>query len=127
MTPTQIIGDLLILAGALAFLVGAIGLLRLPDLYSRLNGVTISGAFGPALILIGLLVQQPSVGNALKVGLALVIQLATSAVGGSAMARAGYLTGAPQAKETRFDDLVVELDEQAGEEHPGYSRPDTDS
>lgn len=127
MTPTQIIGDLLILAGALAFLVGAIGLLRLPDLYSRLNGVTISGAFGPALILIGLLVQQPSLGNALKVGLALVIQLATSAVGGSAMARAGYLTGSPQAEETRFDDLVVELDEQAGEEHPGRSRSDTDS
>lgn len=126
MTLTQIIGDLLILAGALAFLVGAIGLLRLPDLYSRLNGVTISGAFGPTLILIGLLVQQPSLGNALKVGLALVIQLATGAVGGSAMARAGYLTGAPQAEETRFDDLVVELDEQAGKEHPGHSRSETD-
>ncbi|WP_017613924.1 monovalent cation/H(+) antiporter subunit G [Nocardiopsis salina] len=124
----ELAGDLLMLAGALTFLVGALGMLRLPDMYSRLSGVTVSGASGTALILIGLLVHQPSWMNMLKVALALVIQLATTAVGGSAMARAGYLTGAPKADSTLFDDLVVEAEEDTNsEEHPGHTRPDNDS
>lgn len=119
------VGDLFMLVGALVFLIGAVGLLRLPDLYTRLSGVTVSGAFGTGLILIGLLIHQPSWGNMLKVGLALGIQLATTAVGGSAMARAGYLTGAPKAPETRFDDLAAEAESGTDPEaHPGQSRPD---
>ncbi|MBE2998379.1 monovalent cation/H(+) antiporter subunit G [Nocardiopsis sp. HNM0947] len=128
MNTVELVGDLLMLAGALAFLVGALGMMRLPDLYSRLSGVTISGAFGTALILIGLLLHQPSWPNLLKISLALVIQLATTAVGGSAMARAGYLTGSPQAEATLFDDLAVEEGQELDAEgHPGQSRPDNGS
>lgn len=128
MNTVELVGDLLMLAGAVAFLVGAVGMMRLPDLYSRLSGVTVSGAFGTALILIGLLLHQPSVVNMLKIGLALVIQLATTAVGGSAMARAGYLTGSPQAEATRFDDLAAEAGREVDAEgHPGQNRPDNGS
>src|SRR5690554_3074003 len=104
----DLIGSVIMFLGALVFLVGALGMLRLPDLYSRLNAVTVSGASGIALVLLGLFLHVPSVSNAVKLGMALVIQLATASVGGSAMARAGYLTGAPQARSTQFDDLAVE-------------------
>lgn len=94
------------IAGALVFLVGAIGLLRLRDFYARLSGVTIAGGLGTALLLLGLLLHHPSVGNAIKIGLALLIQLSTAAVGGNAIVRAGYLTGVKPTEDTKFDDLA---------------------
>lgn len=116
------IGSVLMFFGSLVFLVGALGMLRLPDLYTRLNAVTISGASGIALVLVGLFLHVPTVGNAVKLGLALIIQLATASVGGSAMARAGYLTGAPQAYSTLFDDLAIEEEsDDSSHEHPGHS------
>lgn len=101
-------GDTVMFVGALVFLVSAIGMLRLPDVYSRLSALTIAGSLSTGLVIIGLFLHQPSLGNALKLGLALLIQLVTTAVGGSAMARAGYLIGAPRNKHTLFDDLAVE-------------------
>lgn len=122
------VGDTLMFLGALVFLVGAVGVLRLPDLYSRLSALTIAGALGAGLVIIGLFLHQPSAGNALKLGLALLIQLVTTAVGGTAMARAGYLTGAPRNERTLFDDMAVEGESSpADSRHPGYSRrSDTD-
>ncbi|WP_017604320.1 monovalent cation/H(+) antiporter subunit G [Nocardiopsis alkaliphila] len=106
----EYVGDAVMFLGALVFLVGAVGVIRLPDVYSRLSAVTIAGALGTGLVIIGLFLDQPSMVNALKLGLALVIQLVTTAVGGSAMIRAAYLTSAPLNQHTRFDDLAVEDD-----------------
>ncbi|MCL3859547.1 monovalent cation/H(+) antiporter subunit G [Actinotalea sp. K2] len=101
------VGTGLVLAGALVFAVGALGLVRLPDVYSRLSAVTMAGGLGIALMLIGVLLHFPSPLNTVKVALALLIQLATAAVGGNAMARAAYLTRAPRAAATRFDQLAT--------------------
>lgn len=105
MTPLETASMAFMMAGAVVFLAGAFGLLRLRDFYARLSGVTICGGLAPALILLGLFLDYPTVENAVKLGLALVIQLATAAVGGNAMARAGYLTGTRPTPETAFDDL----------------------
>ncbi|MBR8743877.1 monovalent cation/H(+) antiporter subunit G [Nocardiopsis sp. MG754419] len=122
------VGDVLMFLGAVVFLVGAVGVIRLPDVYSRLSAVTIAGALGTGTVIIGLFLNQPSVGSAFTLGLALLIQLATTAVGGAAMARAGYLTGAPRNEHTRFDDLEAEGEQEtAPERHPGHSRPDDDA
>lgn len=104
------------IAGALVFLVGAVGLLRLRDFYARLSGVTIAASLGTALMLLGLLLDQPSVANALKIGLALLIQLSTAAVGGNALARAGYLTGVKPVEDTQFDDLATPQEDASPEE-----------
>ncbi|MFD7365728.1 monovalent cation/H(+) antiporter subunit G [Nocardiopsis alba] len=106
MSVLNILAVVCMIAGALVFLVGAIGLLRLPDFYARLSGVTVAGALGTALLLLGLLMHYPSVENTIKIGLALLIQLATAAVGGNAIARAGYLTKVKPTEITKFDDLA---------------------
>ncbi|WP_017587735.1 monovalent cation/H(+) antiporter subunit G [Nocardiopsis ganjiahuensis] len=107
MNALDIAGVACMIAGAVVFLVGAIGLIRLRDFYARLSGVSIAGGLGTALLLLGLLLHYPSVENAVKIGLALLIQLATAAVGGNAIARAGYLTGVEPADNTKFDDLAA--------------------
>lgn len=110
-----VLGIVCMIAGAAVFLVGAVGLLRLRDFYARLSGVTIAGALGTALLLLGLLLHYPTVENAIKIGLALLIQLATAAVGGNAIARAGYLTGVEPVEDTKFDDLAATTAENGSE------------
>ncbi|MBQ1079994.1 MULTISPECIES: monovalent cation/H(+) antiporter subunit G [unclassified Nocardiopsis] len=107
MNALDVAGIVCMVAGALVFLVGAVGLLRLQDFYARLSGVGIAGGLGTALVLLGLLLHYPTVENAVKIGLALLIQLATAAVGGNAIARAGYLTGVKPTENTAFDDLAA--------------------
>lgn len=100
-----IIGTILIVLGTAAFVSAAIGVLRLPDLYSRISAITTAAGIGIALIVLGVVLHEPGGLNIPKAALAIVINLATAAVGGHALGRAGYLTGAPLAKQTRFNDL----------------------
>ncbi|GAA1450890.1 monovalent cation/H(+) antiporter subunit G [Nocardiopsis tropica] len=106
MTPLEGLALLCVLAGAAVFAVGAWGLVRLDDFYARLHGVSIAAGLGTPLLLLGLLLWFPTVENAVKIGLALLVQLATAAVGGNALARAGYLAGTPAAPRTRRDALA---------------------
>ncbi|MBO1753375.1 monovalent cation/H(+) antiporter subunit G [Actinotalea sp. BY-33] len=108
------IGTALILLGVAVFALGAFGLLRLPDVYSRLSGVTMAGGLGISLILVGVLMHHPTPLNTAKVALAILIQLGTAAVGGNAMARAGYLTHAQRSAATHHDELAeAEIDPEA--------------
>ena len=54
----DIVSGFLILAGAGFFLTGAIGYLRMPDLFTRLHAASLADTTGMALILIGLAVHQ---------------------------------------------------------------------
>ena len=105
-----------VVVGALVFATGAFGLLRLRDFYARMNALTLAGGLGTALVLLGLLLRFPSLENSLKIGLALLVQLATAAVGGNAMARAGYLAGTPISPITRRDALAEAAVEDRAEE-----------
>lgn len=105
MTVLETAATVCLVVGALVLLVGALGLLRLRDFYARLSGVSVAAGLGTALLLLGLLLYYPSAENAVKIGLALIVQLTTAAVGGNALVRAGYLTGTEPADTTKFDDL----------------------
>jgi multicomponent Na+:H+ antiporter subunit G len=105
--PLSILATGLTLAGVLVFAVGAVGVLRLPDVYARLSAVTVGSGLGLALVLIGLLLHFPTPANAVKIVLAIIIQLSTAAVAGNAVARSGYLTGAPRSPRTHVDELAT--------------------
>jgi len=48
---------LLLLSGGFCMIVGSIGLLRLPDFYTRLHAAGITDTAGPTLTLLGLMLQ----------------------------------------------------------------------
>lgn len=117
MTPLEPIAVACAVTGAAVFAVGALGLIRLRDFYARLYGVAIAASLGTALLLLSLLLWFPSPVNALKIGLALLVQMSTAAVGGNALARAGYLTGTPVDPGTRHDALAAaDPDDPTGED-----------
>jgi len=81
----------LIGAGMLFFLAGSIGVLRLPDLLSRLHALTKADNLGLGLVVLGLLRWAPDIQTALK--LLLVWGLVLLSGGTAAQMIAGRLRG----------------------------------
>ena len=77
----NILTILLLLAGAFFFLAGTIGLLRFPDVYTRLHALTKADNLGLGLLLTGLALQAESWTVVAKLLLIwLLILLASSSV-----------------------------------------------
>jgi multicomponent Na+:H+ antiporter subunit G len=53
----DIVSWLLLSAGAFFFVVGGVGLVRMPDVYTRMHAVSVSDTLGAGLILGGLIMQ----------------------------------------------------------------------
>lgn len=88
-----IVGDLLLAVGGLALLVGAIGLLRLPDFYSRMHAGGVTDTLGAIGILTGLAVLSPDILTALKLLVILIVALFASPASCHALARAAFRSG----------------------------------
>lgn len=93
-----------LVAGGLAFLtVSTVGLLRLPDLYTRTHAVAKSETVGLALIFLGLLFfPQMSWEVGIRLGLVLVFAVLANPTAVHTLARAAKLSGVePMAGRTR--------------------------
>lgn len=101
-----IAGSSLLILGAFVIFSAAVGLVRLPDLYTRTSAIGTAAGLGVAFMIIGVVVIDFSWLNLLKGVLAIVAQLVTSAIGSFALARAGYLTGSRPAPITVPDELA---------------------
>lgn len=89
------IAIILSLVGTFFFLVGTIGLLRLPDFYSRCHATTKCDTLGAIAILIGLAVYTKFSVEAVKVLIICLLVLVTSPTMGHTIARAAYRRGLP--------------------------------
>lgn len=87
----DITSGVLIIGGSLIFLLAGLGLLRLPDMFTRISAIGTAAGVGTAMIVLGVAVQDPSVTNLIKANLAIILQLITSAIGATAVARAAVL------------------------------------
>lgn len=105
MTWVEITGQVLCVLGALVFVASGIGLLRLPDPYTRASSVATAAGVGVALVVAGAAVVQPGWDATAQATIAIVFQVATSAVGGMAIARAAVLSRHRFSPET--DDSVL--------------------
>lgn len=83
----------LILAGSAFAIIGGIGLIRLPDFYTRMHGASITDTLGAGLILAGLAVQAGFTLATVKLLLILVFLLYTSPTSSYALANAAHTGG----------------------------------
>ncbi len=105
MSAWVIVGQTLAVLGALVVLTAALGVVRFPDAYTRISAVGTAGGAGIVLVVLGALLVDPSPADAAKVLAVIVLQLATSAVGSMAIARAARLTRTPMV--TIYDQLTT--------------------
>lgn len=71
----EVISNVLLAAGGLFILSGAVGLLRFPDFYTRVHAAGITDAAGAGLILIGLLLRVDDGGTAVRLVVILLFML----------------------------------------------------
>lgn len=91
----------LIVAGGLGCIVGAVGLIRMPDLYTRMHAASIVDSFGVPMILIGLMIQAGFTLVTAKLFFLLVLLFFTSPVATHALGAAAlHRKVAPQLAPT---------------------------
>ncbi len=77
-----------IIAGSLLLLIGALGLLRLPDFYCRMHAAGIIDTLGAGLLIIGMATQAGLTLVTVKLALIMLLVLFASPVATHALARA---------------------------------------
>ncbi len=90
---SELIGHIIIGIGVAFDLFGTLGLVRLPDVYNRLQAATKCVTLGTCLILIGVAVSAPTGQMISRAIICAVFVLLTSPVGAHALARGAHLGG----------------------------------
>ena len=79
---------LFLLIGSFLCISGGVGLLKFPDFYSRMHAVGVTETLATAMILIGLMLQNPDALVVLKLSLILILTLFISPTASHALAKA---------------------------------------
>lgn len=99
MSLLTLISGILILTGALFTLIGAIGLLRMPDFYTRLHPVGVKDALGLPLILLGIACHTGLTVTTFKLAIIFLFLMFTGPTACHALARAATLEKHPVKKK----------------------------
>ena len=101
MNIVEIIGWVLLISGSLFCAVGGLGLVRMPEFYTRCHGASITDTLGAGLVLIGLMFQDSDPNVKMKLFMILLFLLITSPTAGHALVKAAYARGikAPEGED----------------------------
>lgn len=100
----ELIGSLFILAGAVFLFSAGLGLLRMPDAYTRIQAGTKATTLGNMLVLTGIAFYHP--GWTFKLILVIYFVLMTNPVSSHALSRAAYRIRTPMTSSTITDALA---------------------
>jgi multicomponent Na+:H+ antiporter subunit G len=102
---SELVGSLFILLGAVFLFSAGVGLLRMPDPFTRIQAGTKATTLGAALVMIGLAIYHP--GWSFKLLLVVGFVFVSNPVSSHALARAGHRRGTPMAPGP---DALAEID-----------------
>ena len=84
----SIISDIFLFAGAFFILTGAVGVLRMPDFYTRLHPASISDSLGLPLVIIGVMLRLEPGLITVKLLLLVIFSMIASPTASHALAKA---------------------------------------
>ena len=124
------IGNSLMIVGALFMLLAAVGILRMPDLFMRMQASTKAATLGISCIVVALAVHFGEFEVTIRALAVVVFFFLTAPVAAHMIGRAAYFTGVPLSERTIIDQLRGRYDprthrlesrpaSQSGEEGPG--------
>ncbi|MFO8154327.1 monovalent cation/H(+) antiporter subunit G, partial [Thioalkalivibrio sp.] len=102
----------LLLAGSIFMLIAALGVLRMPDLLTRMHATTKAGVLGAGLTMVAVALHfgtEPVIAKAVAVIAFLIL---TAPVAAHAIGRAGHFVGVPLWENTRVDELQGRYNEE---------------
>ena len=83
----------LLTLGGISVLIGGIGALRMPDLYTRMHAASVTDSIGAILVLTGIMLQAGLSLATIKLAAILLFLLLTSPTASNALAAAAMLAG----------------------------------
>jgi multicomponent Na+:H+ antiporter subunit G len=107
------VGGVVLVLGAVFTLLAAVGVVRLPDLYTRMHAASKAGAVGGGLILIAVAILSQDAAVAIRAIVGVIFLLLTTPVSAHLLARASYLSGYRPCNETVVDELASNKDQNS--------------
>ncbi len=84
---------ILLTLGGISVLIGGIGALRMPNLYTRMHAASVTDSTGAILVLVGIMLQAGLSLATIKLAAILLFLLLTSPTASNALASAALLAG----------------------------------
>ena len=106
----QTVTSFLILTGSVFTFLAAMGILRFPDLFSRMQAATKGSAFGVTCIVLAVAVHFAELGIASRALVTIAFVLLTAPVAAHMIGRAAYFVGVPLWSGTVADELKGHYD-----------------
>lgn len=115
----------LLVVGAFFMLLAGLGVLRLPDLFMRLQAATKASTLGVGCMLLGVAIHFQDLAVTARAVLVVAFFFLTAPVGAHVIARAAYAVGVPLWKGTIVDELRERRDaaEKPASDGPAESPP----
>ncbi len=104
-----------IIVGTLFMLLSAVGLLRMPDLYTRMSATTKASTLGVGFILIGTAIYFGEIGIVSRAVIIIIFLFITAPIAAHMIGRAAYFDGIPLWKGTVIDQLKGKYDDDSHE------------
>jgi len=101
---TDALSGVLFLAGATLGLLAAVGVLRMPDVFTRMQASTKASTLGLGCLLAGVALRNPELSFVARAGSIAAFMLLTTAVAAHVIARAAARSGAPMWSGTVVDE-----------------------
>jgi multicomponent Na+:H+ antiporter subunit G len=95
----DVISGLLLAAGALFLLTGAVGVVRLPDFFTRVHAAGITDTAGAGLILLGLLLRSPGWETSVRLAIIMLALVITAPTATHILVHAARRDGVPVWRE----------------------------
>lgn len=105
MSLLDVASAVLLLLGVSFSVIAGIGLVRLPDVFSRMHAATKPATLGLVLVLLGALLRVDSGGDAAKLLLVGAFTFLTAPVGAHVLGRSAYRAGAGDLDRLVVDEL----------------------
>ncbi len=114
----EVVVALLLIIGTTFTLIAAIGVLRMPDVYRRLQVSTKGATLGAGVILLAVAVSFAEFGIVVRALLIIAFIFLTTPISGHMLARAAYRIGVPLWESSVIDELAGRYDAETDELRP---------
>lgn len=105
---SEVVAGGFLLAGSTLALLAAVGVLRMPDVFTRMQSSTKAATLGLGCLLVGLVILHPQTETVIRAGTIAAFIMLTTPVSAHVIARAAARTGSPLWVGTVVDERPVE-------------------
>lgn len=109
----SIIAAFLLITGAAAAFIAALGIVRMPDLFCRMQAAAKTGTLATGCVMLAIAFYFDEVGVTTRAILILIFLFLTAPIAAHMIARAAYVSGVPLWEETILDELKDQYDAES--------------